>query len=301
VLIVVRPNFASAQTLLTIARVGTFTDAAKTLNTTQSAISARMRELERSLGYPLFVRHGRRLQLTIQAKQLIDQIQPLIEALEAAFHEAEATDSPRGTVHIGLAEVATEWLAQRLPGLHRELPGLRFELRVEISSVLQEELHKGNLDLAILAISTAKAALTYQSLGRSSFGWVCATSLLSGAGGAPRTFEDLLQQELLWIASQNSGFHDNAREELARWGAAMNHLCTTDKGLLEFAIAGAGVVLIPDAMSTPHVEAGRLSRLADALQTHDLELFVATNRNHRQPAIRRLEEVLLRSIERAPS
>ena len=45
-----RLNLVNAETLCWIARLGTFTAAAERLFTTQSAVSARMRELEQSLG-----------------------------------------------------------------------------------------------------------------------------------------------------------------------------------------------------------------------------------------------------------
>lgn len=47
------------ETLLWISRLGTFAAAAERLNTTQPAISARVRELESRLGYAIFQRAGR--------------------------------------------------------------------------------------------------------------------------------------------------------------------------------------------------------------------------------------------------
>jgi len=52
------------ETLLWIARLGTFAAAAERLNTTQPAISARVRELEAQIGYAIFQREGRRMMLT---------------------------------------------------------------------------------------------------------------------------------------------------------------------------------------------------------------------------------------------
>lgn len=47
-----------------VARLGHLTRAAEELNTSQSAVSAQIRQLEDRLGEPLFAREGRRLQLT---------------------------------------------------------------------------------------------------------------------------------------------------------------------------------------------------------------------------------------------
>lgn len=287
-----RPNFVAAQTLLIVARVGTFTGAAEALNTTQSAISARMRELERSLGYPLFTRHGRLLRLTIQAKQLISAIEPLIEALEAAFHDAEAVENPQGIVRIGLAEVATEWFARQVQKLHRELPRLRFELHVDLSSHIHDSLERGELDLGVVAVRQKRPHFRYRSLGRSSLSWVCSESLTINAWNAPRSFAQLLKEECLWLVGEGSQFHSPAREELVDLGAAIDHLCTTDRGMLEIALAGAGVVLMPDMMIESYLADGRLTRLGKALEGRDLELFLTTRANQRQNAIARIETLL---------
>src|SRR3546814_18720347 len=54
-----RIAFYHLETLLWIARLGTFAAAAERLNTTQPAISARVGELENHLGTVLFRREGR--------------------------------------------------------------------------------------------------------------------------------------------------------------------------------------------------------------------------------------------------
>ena len=52
------------ETLMWIERLGTFAAAAQRLNATQSAISARVREIEQQLGTALFQREGRRMVVT---------------------------------------------------------------------------------------------------------------------------------------------------------------------------------------------------------------------------------------------
>ncbi|MEN9925330.1 MAG: hypothetical protein RL268_1456, partial [Pseudomonadota bacterium] len=59
------------ETLLWIARLGTFRAAAERLNTTQPAISARVREIESQLGVEIFRREGRGVVLTARGRQLV--------------------------------------------------------------------------------------------------------------------------------------------------------------------------------------------------------------------------------------
>src|SRR3546814_1439625 len=65
-----RIAFYHLETLLWIARLGTFAAAAERLNTTQPAISARVRELENHLGTVLFRREGRTMTLTPAGRDL---------------------------------------------------------------------------------------------------------------------------------------------------------------------------------------------------------------------------------------
>ena len=65
-----RVSLTNLETLCWIARLGSFTAAAERLNATQPAISGRVRELEESLKVKLFQRRGRRMELTIQGREL---------------------------------------------------------------------------------------------------------------------------------------------------------------------------------------------------------------------------------------
>src|SRR3546814_8387902 len=72
-----RIAFYHLETLLWIARLGTFAAAAERLNTTQPAISARVRELENHLGTVLFRREGRTMTLTPAGRELVRESEPL--------------------------------------------------------------------------------------------------------------------------------------------------------------------------------------------------------------------------------
>ena len=73
-----RVTIVNLETLCWIARLGSFTAAAERLNTTQPAISKRVKDLEDGLGVSLFHRQGRRMELTIQGRDLVQRAQPLL-------------------------------------------------------------------------------------------------------------------------------------------------------------------------------------------------------------------------------
>jgi DNA-binding transcriptional LysR family regulator len=89
------------ETLLWIARLGTFRAAAERLNTTQPAISARVRELEDQLGIAIFQREGRRMVLTARGRELVRDCEPLWAGFERALLKASDFAGASGVVRIG--------------------------------------------------------------------------------------------------------------------------------------------------------------------------------------------------------
>lgn len=68
----------------TLARVGSFTEAARELHLTQSAISHAIKALERELDARLFVRHGRGVTLTPAGEQLLQHTKVILNEMESA-------------------------------------------------------------------------------------------------------------------------------------------------------------------------------------------------------------------------
>ena len=94
------------ETLLWIDRLGTFSAAAERLNTTQPAVSARMRELEQRLGTVLFRREGRAMSLTAAGRKLVRDCDPLLRDMQYALLGSGGYGEASGVVRIGAGEIA---------------------------------------------------------------------------------------------------------------------------------------------------------------------------------------------------
>ena len=141
-----RPNLVNAETLCMIAKLGSFRAAAERLYTSQPAVSARMRELEQSLGFALFEKRGRRLELTVPARRFVERVEPLLLAVEDAFTDAEAVTNAAGTVRIGMGVISMTWFSRVVPELRRALPRVSYEIELDLAVKLQEHLASGALD-----------------------------------------------------------------------------------------------------------------------------------------------------------
>ncbi|HHI82903.1 MAG TPA: LysR family transcriptional regulator [Rhizobiales bacterium] len=129
-----RSQLPSANALFTfecVARLGSFTDAARELNVTQPAISRSVSALERHLGYELFVRHGRWIRLTPRGEKLYRSSTNAFSSISETLLRLDSRNRNRSTVTLSLSTAMVNyWLLPRL-GRFREmypLTDLQFHL-----------------------------------------------------------------------------------------------------------------------------------------------------------------------------
>ncbi|MDF2152251.1 LysR substrate-binding domain-containing protein [Vibrio sp. CAU 1672] len=124
---------ANMYTFSVAAKFLSFTKAAEELFITQGAVSQRIKLLEEQLGFSLFVRMTRRLELTREGVRLQ---QALNQSFDVIFSELEDIkfNELRGELYIGAAPTfAQSWLLPRLADFQRLYPNLNVKLRVKAS------------------------------------------------------------------------------------------------------------------------------------------------------------------------
>lgn len=84
-----------------VARDGTLTGAARSLNISQSAVSTQIKTLEGSLGHDLFERSGRNLILTEAGRIALDHAEEIFRAAEDLSATLKMAGARRGTLRIG--------------------------------------------------------------------------------------------------------------------------------------------------------------------------------------------------------
>jgi DNA-binding transcriptional LysR family regulator len=140
--------------------LGSVTRAAHKLHITQSALSARISSLEEELGTVLVDRRDKQFRLTIAGQRFHVLAQQLL-TLQRQIKEAMGhQDSSMVTVRIGAIEsVVHSWLPGWLVRMRAEQPDFAFELTVEASPVLVDQVRRGALDLVFAAIPATDAGL----------------------------------------------------------------------------------------------------------------------------------------------
>jgi DNA-binding transcriptional LysR family regulator len=150
---VVRWNLHWLRLFLTVARLGSYTAAARELSIAQPAISHQVKSLEAELGVQLFDRRGRHIELTAAGVTLLDACIDVFHRLdEGARAIAELSAGASGTVEIAADTTSGIYVVPATLGLfHRSHPGIDVKLHVENRTGVLRRLTERTCDLAVMA------------------------------------------------------------------------------------------------------------------------------------------------------
>lgn len=140
-----------ARTFLAIVRSGSFVAAAERLHVTQTAITARVQNLENQLGCRLFVRNRAGARLTADGEAFVSYASTLLQTWEAARRDLPL---PRGQCELlrlgGETSLCNPLLLDWVSRLHEQLPGHAVRAEVGDAASLLRQLEQGMLDAALV-------------------------------------------------------------------------------------------------------------------------------------------------------
>jgi DNA-binding transcriptional LysR family regulator len=172
-----RPTFAQLEAFYWIGRLGGFHAAARHLHLTQPTISARVAELEFTLGVKLFERVRQRAELTPRGRDILSSVERMLKISDEISQQQSDPTTLRGLLRLGAVEsVAFFTLPILLPRLRASYPDLKIELTLDMGTVLNRKLNARELDLAILTDAQVGEAVTVERVGKIEYAWVASTS-----------------------------------------------------------------------------------------------------------------------------
>jgi len=137
--------------VVAIVEEGGLTRAGERLHLTQSALSHQLKQIEESLGVPLFTRAKKRLVLTDAGEELVERARRIL----ADLAELESDLRERASGHRGKLRLATqcytcyEWLPPLLKRFYRMHPNVDVEIVADATADALDALRAGRIDLAI--------------------------------------------------------------------------------------------------------------------------------------------------------
>jgi LysR family transcriptional regulator, flagellar master operon regulator len=262
-------DIAQARTFLEIAASGSFVAAAGRLNVTQTAVSARVKALEESLGRQLFVRNKSGARLTPAGERFLRHATTLVQVWDQARQQVGL---PPGRIDI--ASVGAEislWnpiLAAWLVWMKASAPEIALHAEVDTPARLLERLHNGALDMAVLYNPPAQGGdLVVELLAEERLVLVSTTPLRLDEVGSGYVHVE-------WGPAFDQSFHA-AFPDLASGAVTVSHGPLALLYLLE--VGGCGYFRL--GVAQPYLDAGRLHIIPDAPEfAHSVHLVYSAQR-----------------------
>jgi DNA-binding transcriptional LysR family regulator len=250
------PPLNSLKAFAVAAREGSFTRAGAVLHVTQGAISRQVKQLETALGVPLFIRAHQAVELTPAGRELADTLHRLFGEMEVAVSRA-AGKHRQQVLSVNVPPTfATRWLAPRLSDFRARFAHIDLHITTDRIDAARDARA---LDCLVVFSQQPWSRVRCEPVMQERHVMVSSPALWR-AGKPP----DLHRATLLhildgvarlpvwehWIALH--GPHDlDARPGLT--------FSTLDQAI-NAAIAGAGVVIVDQAMVVRELQSGQLRR-----------------------------------------
>lgn len=252
---------ARLKVFLAAARRLSFTQAGEELHITTGAVSQQIKLLEAWLGFRLFRRLPRRMELTDEGQRLLTAVHPAYAAVDLAIGRLRG-GTLSGVVHMrALPSFLTTWLVPRLPRLMQRYPAIELQVEAEDSN---RSLRDGEFDLAVDLNDGAYPGFQSTLLVEEEIFPVCAPALMRSRP-ALATPEDLDHYPLLHDMTAWRGSQPYAEWEryLKAIGAPhvdvrRGYMFNLNHITIQAAIAGMGVAIARRTLTTDELVSGRL-------------------------------------------
>lgn len=254
-------NLKQLETFVRIVEQGSFGAAADALHTTQSTVSARVKDLEHFFGVELFDRSAHRAQLTPKGRELFAMSRQVVGALEQLRERISDRSSLTGTVRLGaVGVVAGTWLPALLGELRARHPALQLEVEVGLSKTLVQKLRSAHLDVAIVAGRLEDDELRCEPVGEERFAWMASPAL--GAGGADLGPREIAAHPVISFAP-DSIHHAGMKAWFKAGGARFQPAitCNSMEVIARLVAQGQGVGWLPCDYYGAEVSLGKLEVL----------------------------------------
>jgi LysR family transcriptional regulator, hydrogen peroxide-inducible genes activator len=223
-----------------------FGRAAEACAITQPALSMQIKQLEATLGAPLFERSARQVHLTNLGKEFVLRATEILRSVDALGDLARASrDRLVGPLRIGVIPTVAPYLLPTIIGnLMRLHDGLDIHVRETLTPKLIRDLADGRLDAAIVALPVSEPSLTEVALFAEDFVLVRPRE----DEGKPAPDRETLREMRLLLLEEGHCFRDQALAFCNMHSVLTRELLdgSSLSTLVQMVGAGIGVTLIPE-------------------------------------------------------
>ncbi len=250
-----RINIEQLETFLAVVRLGGVRKAARALNLTQPAASARIKNLEMALACDLFDRRAGGMKLTKRGELLLAHAEKFEHLAELVEKDVVDPAGVEGHLRLGVSEtIAQCWLPEFVTRLHRRYPKLEIEFNVDLSSTLRAGILNREIDLAILLGPISDFSVNNIVLPGFDLAWYAAANPRPDMTGA-----DHFSRPVLTYARNTRPYRELRETLFERVGPDVSLFPSSSlSACFRLVEADLGVAALPRALGQDYVAAGRI-------------------------------------------
>ncbi|WP_347555190.1 LysR family transcriptional regulator [Robbsia sp. KACC 23696] len=260
-----------------VARAGSLTAAGAVLGMPKTTVSRRLAKLEQRLGTRLLDKTTRRLELTEVGEAYLEHCLPILEDVETARDFAsQLAQRPRGLLRISAPpDFSEHWLAGPLAGFSTRYPEVTLEFDLSARHV---DLIGERIDIAIRAGHLTDSTLIARQLGLMTRSLYASRAYLEREG-RPETPDDLARHRFVLLRGARK-VHDRDTLTRGRQTAELKMRGRVEANSLtmvrELVAAGAGISVLPDAMTGEQRQRHELERVLPDWQLPSTPVYLVT-------------------------
>ena len=241
------PTIKQLRYLCAVVEHGHFGRAARACHVSQSTLSAGILELEEVLSASLLERNNRNLVLTGLGEEVVVRSRALLRDVEDLMALCQASAEPlSGRLRLGvIPTIAPFLLPGLLKALRKDYPDFKPFIREDLTEALIEALHRGELDLLLLALPVSADGVETMHLFDDPF-------LLASPPDHPLAKEqglctDALKGQELLLLEDGHCLRDHALEACKLRGAEYKvpYQATSLTTVIQMVASGIGITLLP--------------------------------------------------------
>lgn len=275
-----------------VAETGSFTRAAERERVTQPTLSEQIIKMEGQIGRRLFDRLGRKVVLTDAGQELVGRAQAILAAVAEA--ERVVKDSAEGgQLRVGaIPTIAPFLLPAVVTRFRKKHPGIKLQLKEDLTERLLADLIAGELDIGIMAMPIRDDRLHVERLLTEPLVMALPAKHRLTAKTEVK-LRDVVDEPFILLDDMHC-FGDQVLSFCRRGGLEPQVVCRGEQivTLLAMVGAGQGVSVVPEMAAVEDTSPGRVFRpLGKPSPTRTL-CAVWHKQRYRPPSLRTFTEVL---------
>jgi DNA-binding transcriptional LysR family regulator len=245
-----KPSLDDLYLFAEISSIGGLIRGAKRLGLPKSTVSRRLAQLEADVGAKLIERDARHFELTETGRAYAERAQRMVDAYsETQEFLAQRDAKPRGVLKVAMpADFAIFFLCDAISSFIKTYPGVTLDIEASPQLV---DIIGDRFDLAIRMGKLADSSLVAKPLTSLTRHFYASRTFIK-KHGAPQTLDDLADLSFVSLQTQAPSM-STLSIALKKGSVAFTPrtvIKTNSIGLTRsLAIAGAGVVVLPDVMT----------------------------------------------------